>query len=202
MTRRDRPRRQPAHHRRDGGHGRIRVGVLPVNVRRAGRIERVARYATWANAATTIQAAVGAVSTGGTVLVTNGVYAAGGAANASPAISNRVLITQAITVQSVNGPSVTFIKGAPDPITGGLGTNATRCVYMSAGVLAGFTLTNGYTRADSRLELPAGRRRGVGHRRRHFQLRRDRLLRVAFRRGRGLVRRRRVELRHRREYGL
>jgi hypothetical protein len=106
-------------------------------------------YATWAGAATTIQAAVNAMAAGGTVWVSNGVYAAGGAFSASPAISNRVVISQAITLQSVNGPAVTFIAGAPDPSTGGLGTNATRCVFMSSGLLSGFTLTNGYTRADS-----------------------------------------------------
>jgi hypothetical protein len=106
-------------------------------------------YATWADAATTIQAAVDAVATGGMVWVTNGVYASGGAPIGSPAISNRVCIITDITVQSVNGAAVTFIKGAADPTTGGLGTNATRCVYMTAGVLAGFTLTNGYTRTDA-----------------------------------------------------
>ena len=105
--------------------------------------------ASWATAKRTIQAAVDTAGTNHLVWVTNGVYAAGGATNASPAISNRVCLTKSITVQSVNGPSVTFIKGAADPSTGGLGTNATRCVYMSTGVLAGFTLTNGYTRADS-----------------------------------------------------
>jgi hypothetical protein len=106
-------------------------------------------YATWGTAATTIQAVINIATNGDTLLVSNGVYAAGGVANASPAISNRVCITSAITVQSVNGPAVTYIVGAPDPKTGGLGTNATRCVFMSSGLLAGFTLTNGYTRADS-----------------------------------------------------
>ena len=102
----------------------------------------------WTNAFHTIQDAVNAANANDTVLVTNGVYATGGAPNGSPAMSNRVVIAKAITVQSVNGSSVTLIQGAPDPVTGGLGTNATRCVYMSAGLLTGFTLTNGYTRTD------------------------------------------------------
>ena len=106
-------------------------------------------YATWSTAATNIQGAVDAVADNGTIWVTNGVYATGGAPNGSPAMSNRVCITNDITLQSVNGPSVTVIKGAPDAATGGLGTNATRCVFMSAGFLAGFTLTNGYTRTDA-----------------------------------------------------
>ena len=106
-------------------------------------------YATWATAATNIQTAVEAVAADGTVWVTNGVYATGGAPNGSPAMTNRVCITSDITLQSVNGPSVTVIKGAPDAATGGLGANATRCVFMSAGLISGFTLTNGYTRTDS-----------------------------------------------------
>ena len=107
-----------------------------------------APYTNWATAAHTIQEAVDAASTNDTVLVTNGVYATGGAPNGSPAMSNRVYLTKGITVQSVNGPSVTLIKGAPDAATGGLGANATRCVFMSAGFLTGFTLTNGHTRTD------------------------------------------------------
>ena len=36
-----------------------------------------------------------------------------------------------ITVRSANGPENTVIMGAPDPVTGGLGTNAVTGVYMS-----------------------------------------------------------------------
>ncbi len=106
-------------------------------------------YSSWATAAHTIQAAVDAAIAGDEVWVTNGVYSAGGAPNGSPAMSNRVYITKNIRVVSMNGPTSTFIKGAADPVTGGLGTNATRCVYMTVGSLSGFTLSNGYTRADS-----------------------------------------------------
>ena len=101
-------------------------------------------YATWADAATTIQAAVDAVSSNGTVWVTNGVYAAGGSVTPGCALSNRVSLTKAITLQSVNGPSATFIVGAAHPATTN-GTSAMRCVWMNAGALVGFTLTNGHT---------------------------------------------------------
>ena len=100
-------------------------------------------YGSWANAATTIQAAVSAVATGGTVWVSNGLYSAGATVTPGYALTNRVCITNAITVQSVNGPAATFIVGA-----GPQGAGAVRCVYMSAGVLSGFTLTNGYTQTS------------------------------------------------------
>jgi hypothetical protein len=101
-------------------------------------------YDTWATAATTIQSAVDAVSTNGTVLVTNGTYAAGGSVTPGCALSNRVSLTKAVTLQSVNGPSATFIVGAAHPVTTN-GTSAMRCVWMNAGALVGFTLTNGHT---------------------------------------------------------
>jgi hypothetical protein len=83
---------------------------------------------------------VDATADGDTVLVTNGTYNTGGAVTPGWALSNRVVITKAITVQSVNGSSNTLIVGAGPQGPGGI-----RCVYMSAGVLAGFTLTNGHT---------------------------------------------------------
>ncbi len=59
--------------------------------------------------------------------------------------SNRVSVTQAITLQSVNGPSVTFINGYQMPVTTN-GVNSIRCVYLASGAtLSGFTLTNGST---------------------------------------------------------
>jgi hypothetical protein len=99
-------------------------------------------FETWGKAATTIQAAVDAAHSGGTVWVSNGVYASGGAA--VNGMSNRVAITQAVTVCSVNGPGSTFIVGQ-----GPNGVGAIRGVYLTSGaVLAGFTVTNGHTQTS------------------------------------------------------
>jgi predicted outer membrane repeat protein len=100
-------------------------------------------YTNWIMAATTIQTAVNAVWTNGTVWVTNGLYNAGGAAVLG--LSNRVALTKPVTVLSTNGPANTFIVGQ-----GPLGSSAVRCVYMTNGtLLAGFTLTNGFTVATT-----------------------------------------------------
>ena len=100
-----------------------------------------APYDQWADAAHDIQTAVNAASAGDTVLVTNGVYATGGAVTPGYALSNRVVIAKAITLQSLKGPDVTIIQGQ-----GPIGSGAARCVYMTNGsALIGFTLTGGAT---------------------------------------------------------
>lgn len=102
-------------------------------------------YADWSTAATTIQAAVDvATLSGSLVLVTNGTYAATARSTPGYSLLNRVVITNNITVQSVNGPKATFIVGE-EATGGGCGTNAVRCLYITAGTASGFTLTNGYT---------------------------------------------------------
>ena len=95
----------------------------------------VSPYTSWANAATNIQDAINTASAGDTVLVTNGIYAYGGLVRA--AITNRVCLNKALTVQSVNGPWVTIIQGIG--ITNNL--NAVRCAWLTNGAaLTGFTL--------------------------------------------------------------
>ena len=98
---------------------------------------------SWATAKRTIQAAVDMASSLDTIWVTNGVYDVGGTVPHGQDFTNRVAITEDVAVRSVNGPSNTFIVGASD--NGTNGPLAVRCVWMSAGLLTGFTVTNGHT---------------------------------------------------------
>ncbi len=108
----------------------------------------VSPYSTWATAATTIQDAVDSAAAGDIVLATNGVYATGGRVMAGN-LTNRVVLNKPVTVTSVNGYSATVIQGAWDPAsTNGTGPGAVRCLQIGGGgVLNGFTLRNGSTRA-------------------------------------------------------
>ena len=115
----------------------------------AGSPSPDASYTNWNSAARTIQDAVDAAQTGDIVLVTNGSYSTGGRA-VYGTMTNRIAIDKAITVQSVNGPGVTWIVGAGiGPGGTDNGDGAIRCVYVGTNaVLSGFTLTNGHTRTS------------------------------------------------------
>jgi hypothetical protein len=93
----------------------------------------VAPYTNWMTAATNIQDAVAAAQTGESVIADDGIYTNGGTV-VYGAETNRVALTNAITLLSAGGAQVAVIYGGPQ----------TRCVYVgTSAVLMGFTLTNG-----------------------------------------------------------
>jgi len=119
----------------------------------AGNPFPVSPYTSWLTAATNIQDAVALTGNGDTVLVTNGVYAYGGAVVIPGSITNRIAVTNAVTVESVNGPWVTAILG------GGMtnGNNAIRCAWLTNGAsLVGFTLAAGATRLGDPVNSASG----------------------------------------------
>lgn len=89
-------------------------------------------YANWSTAATNIQDAIDASSNGDLILVTNGVYSSTGRIS-SDGSTNCLVVTNAITIQSINGAGVTRVNGG----------GTMRCAYLTNGSIIGFTLTNG-----------------------------------------------------------
>jgi hypothetical protein len=97
-----------------------------------------------------LQGAVDACDTGGTVWLAPGVYDEGGVAGypSGSALTSRVAIARALTVRGVDGdPSQAVIRGRWES-PGTNGPAAIRGVYMAAGArLLNLTVTNGATMA-------------------------------------------------------
>src|SRR5580765_1579640 len=99
-------------------------------------------YTSCATAATNIQNAIDVALAGDDVLVTNGVYSAGGRA-VFGTMTNRVAVNKPLYLHSVNGPQATVIEGRQLSGPAPYGNGAIRCVYLTNDAsLAGFTLTN------------------------------------------------------------
>jgi len=108
-----------------------------------------APYASWATAATNIQDAIDAASDADQILVTNGVYQTGGRV-VYGSQTNRVALTNAVMLLSVNGSQATTLVGA---------FNTRGALVGSNSVLSGFTITNGQSRGGGEHQLPAPVRR-------------------------------------------
>ncbi len=109
----------------------------------------VAPYTDWAYAATNIQDAVDVAEAGDTVLVGDGYYAVGGRTMID-GIPNRVAITNAISLRSLNGAGMTTISAQPSPqqLENGMivygPSEERRGVWLTGGSrIDGFTVTGG-----------------------------------------------------------
>ncbi len=107
-------------------------------------------HTSWTTAARTIQAAVDAVVTPGSVVwVSNGVYNTGGRPWLGSSLTNRVCISKAVMLRSISGSAHTSIVGQGGT-NGGTARGAVRCLYIASKTpahVSGFTLSNGHTLA-------------------------------------------------------
>jgi len=92
----------------------------------------------------TIQAAVNQAVAGDLILVGPGTYQDGEQTTVPVSGKSRVVITKNVTVRSLQGAQQTIIRGKKNSETLPYGANSVRCVYMTAGVLDGFTVLDGY----------------------------------------------------------
>ncbi len=119
----------------------IQVVAQPVHYVSQTSTNPVPPYSTWATAATNIQDAVDTTSgvLGELVLVSNGVYNFGGRVVPPFSLTNRLVVSNPVVIQSITGSATTIIQGS-----GPVGTNAVRCVWLGdSAVLSGFTLLDG-----------------------------------------------------------
>jgi hypothetical protein len=114
-------------------------------------------FNSWETASTNINDALDIATAGSTVWVTNGVYCYG--STAIDGLHARARIIDAFTLRSVNGYRNTVIEGAYHTAATNTGANAVRALYMTNGVIDGFTLRRGST--DSTGSEPATSGGGV-----------------------------------------
>lgn len=120
----------------------VDVATMPVQYVNVANPAPVSPYLNWQDAATNIQDAVDAGTLPGRiVLVTNGIYNTGSRI-VYGSMKNRIVLTDGVQVQSVNGPDVTIIEGV-----GPIGDASVRGTYVSEYTsLSGFTVRGGATR--------------------------------------------------------
>jgi PKD repeat protein len=130
-----------------GASGEVSVSVTVGNTYVSRTGGHVPPFSSWATAATNVQDAVDAAIWGGTVWVTNGVYALGGRPAVGCALTNRVCVEKPLVLRGVGDPSRNVIAGrlnagTMDPT----GPAAVRGVWLcSRAVMSGLTVTNGAT---------------------------------------------------------
>jgi predicted outer membrane repeat protein len=104
-----------------------------------------APYATPDSAGHEIQTVVDVCQDGDTVLVYPGTYNSGGRAAPARSLTNRVCITNNITLTSTSGRDSTIIMGVANPVSTN-GPGAVRGVYLDGECLfSGFTVIDGHT---------------------------------------------------------
>jgi len=93
----------------------------------------------------TIQKAVDVSPTGSVIWVGPGTYSSGQNSSTPAAGKSRLVITKNVTVRSLQGAQQTIILGQKNSESSAYGVDSVRCVFMTEGVLDGFTLKTGYT---------------------------------------------------------
>lgn len=101
---------------------------------------------SWNTAMKTLQNAVDSAPVGGTLWVSNGIYAVGGRPCEGGLLTNRMVLGKPITVRGACGPTLAIIVGQADPVETN-GDSAVRCVWMGdKTAMIDLTLSNGHTR--------------------------------------------------------